>query len=157
MTLRLVMVMLTVGVMAFAPAPFPRSRGRADPTEISLRTFQGTWKIVKRQEAGQQGQYYPQSIGTVTHIRIADDLWSFMPDTYPGARLNIAIDSTKRPVQLNFYSPSDPKRSVYGVALMRRQENTIEILYTWGGEPNRSLAFETPKNGHWLMILERVK
>jgi uncharacterized protein (TIGR03067 family) len=156
MKARLGFALVVAGLTAFAPAPFPKTERRVQEPEISLKSFQGTWRIVAMHESRANGQHAPIKI-TVSHVRIKGDRWTFLPDTYGGANLDVSIDHKKSPAQLNFYSVSDPKKKVYGVGLLRRQGPNVQLLYTWGGENARPAAFEPSPDYYWILTLERDK
>lgn len=132
---------------AFAPAPFLPKKG---PTaEITLESFQGKWRRVRTDVVAGDGSLKEDPPGSVTHVRIRGNLWTFLPDDYAGANLKIAIDASKKPVQLTLYELKKPG-TPYGVGLIRRQGRTVQVLYTWGGEASRPKSWEKLPVGYWL-------
>jgi len=156
MRLRLaVALLLLAGPAAFAPAPFPKKVRPGSEPDVSLKSFQGTWRIVSIHSTRPDGRHIPETV-SVTSIRVSKDRWTFLPDNYSGARLDLAIDHSKTPAQLTFYSVGDQKRKTpHGVGLIRRCGGRIEILYAWGGESVRPRAFEPAPDAYYLMTLER--
>jgi uncharacterized protein (TIGR03067 family) len=157
MTVRLGFTLLALlGLTAFAPAPFPQPQRRGQQPEITLKSFQGTWRIREWRAARNDTGYLPGT-QSITHVRITEDRWAFLPNNDDGAGLTISIDHTKKPAQLTFYQPSNPKREIHGVGLIRRQGTRVQVLYCWGGEESRPLTFEPPPEGPWIITLEREK
>jgi uncharacterized protein (TIGR03067 family) len=146
-----VALVVMLALTAFAPAPFLEKKGHGGP--ISLKAFQGKWRRAKVQELS-AGVLRDINLGTVTHVRITGDRWTFLPDNYPGANLKIAIDATKSPAQVTFYQLAGPG-TVYGVGLIRRQGGSVQVLYTWGGEERRPKSFKPMPAGYWLCTLVR--
>jgi uncharacterized protein (TIGR03067 family) len=142
--------------LAFAPAPFPKQERRGQTDEITLDTFQGSWRVTNMQTSQANGQHVPYS-WNVTHIRVAKDRWTFMQRDAEVSGTYISIDHTKRPALVNFYSQADQKGVVSGVGLIRRQGPKVQVLYRWGDEKNRPLTFEPPPEGPWIITLERDK
>jgi uncharacterized protein (TIGR03067 family) len=147
-----VSLVVVLALTAFAPAPFLRKKRDGGP--ISLKGFQGKWRWAKVQDVVKGGVLKDSNSGRVTHVRIAGKRWTFLPDNYPGANLDIAIDTTKSPAQLTFYQPTAPGK-VYGVGLIRRQGGSVQVLYTWGGEERRPKSFEKMPVGYWLSTFIR--
>jgi uncharacterized protein (TIGR03067 family) len=144
------------GLTAFAPAPFPRPERLGHSADITLATFQGDWRIEQLQVSNFRGEYAPLKESSVTHIRITDGRWTYIPSTYQGSKLNISVNHSKTPVRITFYEEADTeKKRIYGVGLLRREGNRVQVLYCWGGESKRPRAFEPPPAGYWLMTLER--
>jgi uncharacterized protein (TIGR03067 family) len=149
-----VVLLLLAGPAAFAPAPFPKKvRPRAEP-EISLKSLQGTWRIVSIHSTRPDGRHIPEPF-SIKSVRVAEDRWTFLPDNYNGARLELAIDHTKTPAQFTFYAVGQKKQTPHGVGLVRKRGGRIEILYAWGGEQLRPRAFEPAPDAYYLMTLER--
>jgi uncharacterized protein (TIGR03067 family) len=135
---------------AFAPAPLPR-RERDRP---GASQFFGEWRITGSYSI-RGGRHVLLGRSRVTHVRISEGQWTFLPDDYAGARLGLAIDHGKEPAQLTFYAAGDPKRKVHGVGLIRRQGGELQVLYTWGGEDKRPRTFEPAPDGYYFRTLER--
>ena len=92
---------------------------------------------------------------SVTHIRVVEDRWTFMSGAVEGNTLNISIDPTRKPALLNFYKGPGQRERAYGVGLIRRQGDAVEVLYRWGGEEGRPLDFEPPPDGFWTITMRR--
>lgn len=147
-------LLLLLGPLAFAPAPFPKTARREPEPETSLKSFQGTWRIVSLEDTLANGRRVRTAV-SVTHVRISGDRWTFLPDNYAGARLDIAIDHAKTPAQLTFYRAGDATKKTYGVGLIRRQGDEVKILYCWGGEEGRPRTFDPAPDGYYLLTLRR--
>jgi uncharacterized protein (TIGR03067 family) len=146
-------IVLVFGPLAFAPAPFPKKARPGPEPEISLKSFQGAWRIVRIDETV-RGRIIPTRV-SVTGVSVKGDRWSFEPANYAGARLDLSIDHTRQPAQLTFHSVNDSQKKAYGVGLIRRRGGQVQILYAWGGEENRPRTFDPPPDGYYLMTLER--
>jgi uncharacterized protein (TIGR03067 family) len=146
---------------AFAPAPFPRSPRRGGGEEINLQSFQGTWRAVKLEGIEQNGGKREIPWG-IAAVRVQDDLWTFLNkgDT-ENAKYRLDIDGTKKPSTIDFYSDGTPRRNQGGkpsmVGIMRRQGDTVHILYYSTGAEKRPQNFDNPPVGWWLLTLERRK
>jgi uncharacterized protein (TIGR03067 family) len=150
---RVPLVLLAIPLLtAFAPTPFlPRKKARGEG--VSLTALQGKWRRAKI-EIENGGVRREESVGKVTHVRITDDNWTFLPDDYEGARLKLAVDTSKSPARFNLYKPGAPG-VLYGVGLIRRQGAAVQILYTWGGEARRPASFDRIPPGAWLCTMQR--
>ena len=143
---------------AFAPAPFPRSGPRDRTDELSLRTFQGTWRVVSMGTIAGDGKTDPY-VWNVTHVRVTKDRWAFLAgdqdvsNNYTERR--VGIDPTKKPIHFNYFSPGDAPDRPSGVGLIRKQGRRVEIVYQWASESDRGRSFDALPVGHWLMVLER--
>jgi uncharacterized protein (TIGR03067 family) len=141
---------------AFAPAPFPKTQRRVAVTEISLATFQGTWRVTSMRTARANGAHTPYT-WEVTHVRITKDQWEYMENgRSQGPRL-FGIDPTKKPAHFNFLNRGPGMDTVSAPGLIRRQGDRIDIIYTWGSPEVRSPSFEAPTDGHWLLSLQRER
>jgi hypothetical protein len=145
-------LLLLIGPLAFAPAPLPRRERVRQTGEITLASFQGSWRITKRLTLHANGLHTP-SASPVTHIRIAGDRWTFMTGRGEGNTLLVGIDNTKSPAHLNFYRGGN--KALHGVGLIRRHGRGVQVLYTWGGERNRPPGFEPPPEGIWCIFMEK--
>jgi uncharacterized protein (TIGR03067 family) len=146
-------LLLVLCSLAFAPAPLPRTPRRPASDEITLASFQGSWRATKMVRTLGDGQTTPQAYGW-THARIVGDRWTFMVGSQEGSTLRISIDNTRKPAFMNFHYPPD-RRQVYGVALIRRHQGKVEVMYRWGGEAGRPTSFDRPPNGLWIVTLEK--
>lgn len=148
-------LLLVIGPMAFAPAPLPRRTRGGEGDVVTLSSFQGNWRLVKRVDVRADGKHVPTQ-SPVTHIRITQDRWAFMAGNSQVNAFFISVDSSKKPAQLNFYDAQGPNRRVTGVGLLRRMPGGgIQVLYGWGGEQGRPVDFDPPKSGYWLADLQR--
>src|SRR4051794_26965879 len=96
---RAAFALLAVLLVGFAPAPFPRA-SRAQPDEISLRTFQGHWQVVSMRYRLHGGEV-PHT-WRVTGVWIDGDAWVFVAKGQYTTRYCIAIGGG-RPAALDFF------------------------------------------------------
>src|SRR5262249_17849756 len=89
-------LLVLIGPLAVAPAPLPRRERGSRSDEISLASFQGSWRITKRFTLRANGQHVPM-VSSVTHIRIVEDRWTFMSNASEGSTLEIAVDPRHKP------------------------------------------------------------
>ena len=157
MTIRLALAALVLfALTAFSPAPFPKTQRERKLSGLSLEAMQGTWIVVKLQTTNAKG--LPADGGTyLKDVQIDGDRWSFV---YREGRSNtvnytIRIDDKVKPPQLNFYTGGNKDGQPYGKGILKRDHNTVQLLYTWGG--SRTTSFEQPPDGQWLITLQRTK
>jgi uncharacterized protein (TIGR03067 family) len=151
MKLRLGLALLVLlGLTAFAPAPFPKSGRRGQSDEITLQSFQGSWRVTNMQSSRGNGQHTPYN-WNVTHIRVTNNRWEFVSGNAGGNFLTLSIDPARKPAHLNFYNgPTD--KNVHGVGLIRRHEGKVQVIYTWGNETVRP-TFEPPVERGWIITM----
>jgi uncharacterized protein (TIGR03067 family) len=158
---RIVVALLAVFVLtAFAPAPFPKPGRRGDSnTAISVPLFQGKWKVESFDIYQQGGQKRRSSF--VDHIRVRGNAWTlFNQGDSENATYTIVIGAS-RPATIDFYSgkvevKAETRPSMFG--LIRRDGNTVQILYAWAQGQNRPrvTSFDTPPADWWLLTLKRM-
>ena len=147
MTTRLAFaVPVLLGLTAFARRRSPTQRDRK-LDGVSLEAMQGTWTVNKLQTTRSRGP--PTDSGSyLKEVHIAGDRWSFV---YREGRSNSAVNYTIRidhkvkPPQLNFYSGGTKDGQPYGVGILKREGNVVQLMYTWGG--SRATSFEQPPEG----------
>ena len=157
MTTRLAFAALVLfGLTAFAPAPFPKTLRERKFEGLSLEAMQGIWTVSKLQTTHANGQ--PTDSGTyLKEIQIDGHRWSFVyrEGRNNAVHYNIRIDHKIKPPQLNFYSGGAKDGQPYGRGILKRENNTVQLMYTWGGA--RATSFEQPPEGHWLITLQRTR
>src|SRR4051812_31327779 len=87
---------------AFAPAPFPKTQRGGERDEITVQTFQGTWRVAGMKRSRRDGNHLPHN-WHVTHIRVQNDSWSFMQNGKSSGDYTIAITNNQKPAALDFY------------------------------------------------------
>src|SRR5262249_23762917 len=127
---RLGLVLVVTAVMAFAPAPLPKPERRGRQPEINLETFQGTWRATDMKYTLGNNATRPDH-WSFSHVRIVQDRWTFMFSGKEGNTFYLTIDPSKQPPWLTFYNDST-KNSIFGVALIRRRNGKVEVMYRWG-------------------------
>lgn len=154
-----VALIATLGLTAFAPAPLPKPARRDAGEQINLQSFQGTWRSVKLEQIEQGGgkREIPWNIAAV---RIQDDLWTFInTGETENAKYWLLIEGTKRPPTIDFYTQragqGNQAGKPYMVGILKRQGDTVYILYFSTNPENRARSFENPPVGWWLLTLER--
>jgi uncharacterized protein (TIGR03067 family) len=140
--------------MAFAPAPFPRPR-RADPDELSLNWFQGTWDVVDHETA--EGARREKASWTVTQIRISGSRWTLLTNGREVVgSYTIAIDGRPRPAQIDWFPLEQPNANTLWVGLIKREGDRVQILYSDGGSPRkRARDFFSAPAGSYLITVRR--
>jgi len=157
MTTRLALAAIVLfALTAFAPSPFPKTQRDRKLSALSLEAMRGTWTVKSLQTTHANGQ--PTDGGSyLKEVQIDGDRWSFV---YREGRnsvvnYNIRIDHKVKPPQLNFYSGGTKDGRPYGTGILKRDNNTVQLMYTWGG--TRASSFEQPPEGHWLITLQRTR
>ena len=157
MTTRLALAALVLfGLTAFAPSPFPKTQRGRKLSGLSLEAMQGTWTVKTLQTTHANGQ--PTDSGSyLKEVQIDGDRWSFVYREGRNAAVhyNIRIDNKVKPPQLNFYSAGTKGGQPYGTGILKRDNNTVQLMYTWSG--SRATSFEQPPEGHWLITLQRTR
>src|SRR5262245_18494188 len=159
MRVRLLVALLALSLLpAFAPAPFPKTQRRGvGENEISLATFQGTWRVTGMRTAHANGMHTPYQ-WNVTHVRITKDQWQYIENGgQPQENRLFGIDPTKKPAHFHFLNRGPGMDGVSGPGIIRCLGDKIDIIFTWGTPDVRSTSFETPKDGHWLLSLQRER
>jgi uncharacterized protein (TIGR03067 family) len=157
MTTRLLFAALVLfGLTAFAPAPFPKTERERKVEGVSLDQMQGVWTVTKLQTTRSSGAA-TDSGSYLKEVQITGDRWSFV---YREGRNNavnytIRIDHKIKPPQLNFYNNHLKDAQPYGMGILKREGNVVQLMYTWGGA--RATSFEQPPEGHWLITLQRAQ
>ena len=90
--MRCVLPLVAMLSLAFAPAPFPKTSGRATSNQISLRTFQGRWKVVSMESVNEAGRK-TTTHWNVNRIRVEDDQLTYLAGDMPIGRNRITIDT----------------------------------------------------------------
>ena len=72
----------------------------------------------------------------------------------------LVIDSPKTPEEIAAdvsaaMSGGTKDGRPYGQGILKRDNNTVQLMYTWGGA--RATSFEQPPEGHWLITLQRTR
>ena len=150
---RLTVCLLALSAAAFAPAPFPRHSRTGPSNEITVKTFQGTWRVTGMRRARRDGNHTPHK-WSVTHVRVRDDVWTFMNNETPSTSYHITIGNTQKPAALDFYSGPGGKGDAPGKGIIRRKGDVVEILYSFGNVP-RARRFEPPTENHWILTLKK--
>jgi len=94
-------LLVLLGLTAFAPAPFPRTQRRGERDEITLKTFQGRWRVAKVELTTDGGTLVPYLAMTATHVRITHDRWTFMDGGREGGSRAVALDHGNNPPLLS--------------------------------------------------------
>jgi uncharacterized protein (TIGR03067 family) len=156
MKTRLLLALITLLVLtAFAPAPFPRSkRERETFDEINLKSFQGTWKVISM-EVIEQGNVPKRIPWNITHVRVKGDHWSYLVNQAENSNYRMAIDGTRKPASIDWYTDGAQPNRPGMVGLIRRQGDRVRILYYVTTPENRATSFDDPPVNWWLLTLQR--
>jgi uncharacterized protein (TIGR03067 family) len=143
------LVALAVVVLAgFAPAPFPRPVRRADEG-LRLSKLQGSWQCVNQYLAVRDGVLARNR--AVREVSIEDDRWTFRSDRLGSVSYRIVVNVHQTPATLDFFRGQ--QKSPHGTGILRREGNTLHLLFIWDGE--RPESFERPPSGAYLLELRR--
>jgi uncharacterized protein (TIGR03067 family) len=154
---RVFCIVALAGVTAFAPAPLPRrARGGSDG-EISLATFQGTWRVASMQSSRRDGRHLPHK-WNITHFRVSGAELTYLENGSTNARYTVVIGNQGRPATIDFYN-GEAKGIAPGQGIIRRKGDVVEILYVFGvfGGTQRAVSFEQPPDNQWLLTLHRER
>lgn len=141
---------------AFAPAPFPRTSRRKEANEISVATFQGTWRVAGMMHTKKDGTHRPYT-WSISHVRVDGKTWTFLDDKgTPSASYTITIDNSRKPAAYLDFWNGEPKigEQPPGGGIIRRKGEVVEIIYVFGGR-ERPISFEQPPDGQYLLTLHR--
>lgn len=133
--------------LAFAPAPLPKRPSRGKDS-LSVESLLGTWRATDLYNTPNKTRLDPDSNG-VGHVTVTATQWAFARTAGPGA-YDMTLDSGKVPAEINFMHAG--QKEPYGRGLIRREGNTIRVLYNWGPRPT---SFDNPQPGCWDIILVR--
>ena len=155
MKARLAVALLAVlAGAAFATAPLHKQR-RGSDEEISIATFQGTWRVAGMMHTRKDGKFTPYH-WNVTHIKVDGKSWSFQDQSGNGNKYTITIDNTKKPAAfLDFWNGEPDGGKAPGQGIIRRKGGVVEIIYVFGGN-QRPVNFDEPPDGQYLLTLSRV-
>src|SRR3954454_3084690 len=152
MRARLIVALVVLSALAFAPAPFPRTK-RSDRAEITLAQFQGLWKAERFESVIQNGRQRHTGWER-TQVRVEGDRWTYLEGGSLNAAYRISI-AKDRPAAIEFYKLGD-KGELYMSGLIRRRQDRVEILFfnvDNGGA--RATSFDRPPLGWWVLTLRR--
>jgi uncharacterized protein (TIGR03067 family) len=160
---RLVLALASlICLTAFAPAPFPRPERRGGGTDIDMKSFQGTWKVISMEIVQGNGQNQRltdwgwQTTGT-TGVRVKGDRWTYLNNGRDSSSYRVDIDPTKKPAAIDWFTGlnkgANDRPGMLG--LIRREGSRLTILYYATGPENRPKVFENPPRGWWILKLER--
>jgi hypothetical protein len=131
---RFVLLSLALLALAFAPAPLPKRQNR-DKDSLAVAHLVGTWRST--------GLYYPPDTtkhdaaqGGVGHITITPTQWTFGKGR--GITYDLIVHHDKRPVEIDLMHVG--RQEPYGRGLIRREGDTIRIVYSWSG--SRPTSFD---------------
>lgn len=140
-------LMVVVTLAAFAPAPLPRRDSRLRDS-LSVRELAGIWRATDLYNTPNKNRLDPASQG-VGHVTISEGKWIFGRET--GATYEFRIDPSKNPAEVDLMNVG--QKEPYGRGLIRRQGNTLRIVYNWGAQ--RPTGFEEQQGGFWDLTLVR--
>ena len=151
-----VALLAVVAGAAFAPAPLPRQR-RGSDEDISIATFQGTWRVAGMMHTRKDGKFTPYN-WNITHIKIDGKTWKFQDEkSGSGNNYNITIDNTRKPAAyLDFWNGEPASGRAPGQGIIRRKGDVVEIIYVFGNR-ERAVSFERPPSGQYWLTLQRER
>ena len=140
-------LLVVMALTAFAPAPLPRRGARAKDT-VSVKELVGVWRATELYNTPNKARLDPVTNG-VSHVPITETKWAFGKQGATG--YDLRIDASKNPAEIDFMNSGQTEP--YGRGIIRRQGNTIRIIYNWG--PQRPTTFENAGSGYWDLTLIR--
>jgi hypothetical protein len=149
MRARLVLALVVLSALAFAPAPFPRSR-RGDRAAISLDQFQGLWKAESFETVIQNGRQRHTGWER-TQVRVEGDRWTYLEGGSLNAAYRIRI-ARNSPAAIEFYNLGD-KGELYMKGLIHRRQGAVEILFYNAKTGTAATSFDNPPVGWWVLTL----
>jgi uncharacterized protein (TIGR03067 family) len=148
--MRCILVLITVLSLAFAPTPFPKTTAN----HISLRNFQGTWKVISMEAVDEGGKKKPTP-WNVTRIRVKGDQFTYLAGDMQIGRDRFTIDANKKPALIDLYSPDWKEGKPYRVGLIKRDRGQVVLLFYQTGPESRAKSFSNPPPFWWWVVLER--
>jgi uncharacterized protein (TIGR03067 family) len=138
-------LLAVMALTAFAPAPLPRRDARIRDS-LSVKDLLGVWRATELYNTPNKALLDPAANG-VGHVTISDAKWVFGRQN--GTTYDLKIDPSKNPAEIDFMyvGQQDP----YGRGIIRRQGNTIRVIYNWGNQ--RPTAFENQQGSYWDLTL----
>jgi uncharacterized protein (TIGR03067 family) len=149
--MRRLLPLLVALCLAFAPAPPPRG---AAP--VTLRTFQGAWKVVSIESVDEKGGKKPTP-WNVNRIRVEGDQFTYLGGDMPIGRDRLVIDASKQPALIDFYSKDRAGAEPYRVGLIKAARGRVVLLFYQTGPENRAKSFDKPPSFWWWVVLERER
>jgi uncharacterized protein (TIGR03067 family) len=149
-------LLVLLAATAFAPAPFPRPQRGPKVDEITIQTFQGTWRVASMKRSRRDGNHTPHN-WNITHIRVEKDSWTFLENGQRNASYTLTITNNQKPAALDFYHSADNRKEpAPGQGIIRRKGDVVEIVYLFGN-PKRATSFEQPPDNQWLLTLQKER
>jgi uncharacterized protein (TIGR03067 family) len=152
----LIALIALIGLTAFAPAPLPKRQRAGTGVGVAVAQLQGTWVVTKLQMTRGNGRVDDQ--GTyLKEVRVEGERWSFFyRDANRGpVNYTLTIQHKATPAEINFYRNGSPSGQPYGTGIIRRQGDTLTMIYSWGSP--RARSFENPPSGYWVITLQRAR
>jgi uncharacterized protein (TIGR03067 family) len=134
-----VLFVVAVGSLAFAPAPFPRSAQREGGDD--LKKLQGTW--VRTSLNGK-----PENV--TAHVKGDRMLYDSKDDAWV-----ITLDTSHKPKRVDFVRV-DGKMNFRGVYRLEGDTFTYSLLMNVN-DADRPLDFEATRPGAWVGVYKRQK
>lgn len=138
---------------AFAPAPFPRTGRTTGSAGLNVESLQGTWRVVSMRRTRSNGQHQDHKWDT-NAIRIQKEQWGFGTNGNVSNTYTFAIDASRTPATIDWYTEGAKGGGVRGMGIIRRVGKRIEIVYYFGGS-QRATSFESIPDNFYLLTLER--
>jgi hypothetical protein len=141
----LVLLMLAVLSLAFAPIPFPKPKNEAK-NALAVKKLVGTWRI---SAIYHHPNKVPRDPGRSepTHIIISPTGWAFKGPA--AVSYDLRIDHTKTPGEFDLMRHG--QLQPYGRGLIRREGRAIRVIYRWNGA--RPTSFENEPSGCEMLLL----
>jgi uncharacterized protein (TIGR03067 family) len=153
---RVFSVLVALAALAFAPAPFPKTQRGGERDEITIQTFQGTWRVAGMKRSRRDGNHTPHN-WNITHIRVKNDRWTFLENGNSNADYTITITNSQKPAALDFYGLNLARQGKpQGSGIIRRKGAVVEIIYTFGNL-KRASSFEHPPDDQWILTLHKQR
>ena len=139
-----------VAATAFAPAPLPRREKGRPNDSVEHAALVGRWRATKLLQTGNKEERDPAANGVAT-VTVTPTQWIFNADRNNTATYDLRVDANKKPAEVDMNNPG--QQEVYGRGVIRREGNTLRVIYNWGSP--RPTGFDGQQPGHWDLTLVR--
>ena len=157
-------IIVALCLTAFAPAPLPRRARAEDRYAIDLNSFRGTWAVVSMEIVRAGGPPHTKlndwgeevKSGT-TGVRVEGNRFTYLGWSGTGGSYRVAIDASRQPARIDWFTdPNERQGEVPGMlGLIRRDGDTVVILYYSTNPERRPTKMEDPPEGWWILTLRR--
>jgi uncharacterized protein (TIGR03067 family) len=143
----LVLLLVAVPSLAFAPAPFPRSQPSAR-NSVAARDLAGCWTVTRAHRTEANG-----SLATIRtkfpSVTITPTRWVFHSSPTDVA-YDLRINPTKKPAEIHLAYTGQKEPFFQGV--IERKDDTLRIIYS---SQQRPTGFKNQPSNCYVLTLKR--